>query len=328
MAHLGRPVIGWLGEQSVDQALLVSSGGRLIPWLPLIDAHGIDRAYSWNGVGEPWFVQTKTSGSMEGYGNHQWTIRVGSMPTHPRFRVVLCASYPEPWRLDDISWCLDAAAVRRLAIRDYDTSSRTELYHLVASSTHRDHLAGYRYFREELWKLFAPADGLKAGSRLRLPSLRIDQGGLYEFAVITELLRANHKDLLVFRPAMDIDGRDLLLHLVGSPLALYLQVKGTAASYFGGTIEFHVRRSTFAPADDFWLVLVFWDQRINNFFPDCWLMSSRELVNRTAYQQNSVRISVDAHLDRSKDRWADRRYPVNDLAKVLRAALTDLRLAA
>ncbi len=93
-------------------------------------------------------------------------------------------------------------------------------------------------------------------------------------------------------------------------------------------IRFHVRRNTFVPADDFWLVLYFWEERRKAVFPECWLVSSRELARRTAHQLDSTYVTVDARLDRSVDRWADCRYPIQDQADVLRGALRELRAAA
>jgi hypothetical protein len=71
LARLGRAQIGWLGELAVDEANVVGSGGRLIPYIPLVDAHGVDRAYSWNGVEPPSFAQIKTSGFADDEGRHR-----------------------------------------------------------------------------------------------------------------------------------------------------------------------------------------------------------------------------------------------------------------
>lgn len=329
MANLGNALTGWLGEQALDRALLIPSGGRLIPWVPLIDAHGIDRAYSWDGVGAPLFVQVKTSGAPDAAGRHHWKLRVGSFPTHERFVVVLTLFSSATNKIDDeLFWSLDAAAVRRLGQREYDSSLRTEVYRLDASPVHADRLAPYRHAGDSLWRMFAHTNVLKTPKQLRLPTLNIDQGGLYEFATITELFKANRKDLLVFRPVVDIHGRDLLVQLVGSSRARYLQVKGTAVTNHGGQLLFHVQRSTFVPADDFSIVLYFWERRSNRFFKECWLVESRELKRRTAYQSDSRRLFVDAHLDPSVDTWADCRVAVQDLAGVLRTGLANERLAA
>jgi hypothetical protein len=242
--------------------------------------------------------------------------------------VVLNIIDPMSGQIPNVVWRLDSTLVRRLARLEYDSARRTEVYRLDASPTHDDRLAPYRHPRDELWKEFAPRVGLRAAATEKLPVLRIDQGGVYEFAMFTELLRGNHKDLLLFRPAFDITGRDLLVQLVNSPSALFVQIKGTAMRRGNDLIRFHLRRNTFAPADDFWLALYFWEERRRAMFPECWLVSSVELARRTAHQRDSNYLTVDARLDPSVDRWADCRHPIQDQAEVLRGALRELRVAA
>jgi hypothetical protein len=328
VARLERPEIGWLGELAVDQAVVIGSGGRLIPWIPLVDAHGVDRAYSWDGVGAPAFAQVKTSGFADAEGRHRWEIRVGSFAPYADFSVVLALMDPTSNQVGDVFWRLDSSVVRRLARREYDGALRTEVYRLDGSPTHEDRLAPYRCTRNDLWRGFAPTVRLRPSASRQLPVLRIDQGGVYEFATIAELMRGNHKDLLLFRPAFDIKGRDLLVQLVNSPYAMYLQIKGTAVRLGSDSVRFHIRRNTFVPADDSWLGFHFWDHRRGAEFSECWMVPSLELARRTAHQTDSGYITFDARLDPSVDRWADRRVPIHDQAKVLRQALHGLRLAA
>jgi hypothetical protein len=328
LAKLPRPEIGWLGELAVDQALVVGSGGRLIPWIPLVDSHGVDRAYCWDGVGAPSFAQIKTSGFADAEGRHRWELRVGSFAPYAQFSVVLALIDPKSDQVGDVFWRLDSTVVRRLARREYDSALRTEVYRVDASPTRDDRLAPYRCTRSTLWRGLAPAAGFRPTAIRQLPVLRIDQGGMYEFAMFTELMRGNHKDLLLFRPAFDIKGRDLLVQLVHSPYAIFLQIKGTAMLRGNDLIRFHVRRNTFVPADDFWLAFHFWDQHRAGSFPECWLVPSLELARLTAHQRDSAYLTVDARLDPAVDRWAEFRHPIQDQADVLRGALHGIRAAA
>lgn len=324
MAKLQRAEEGWLGEQAVDQDAVLGSGGRLVPWMPQVDAHGIDRAYSWNGIGQPTFAQIKTAAFVDGEGHYRWDFRADSLPSQSHFVAVLETFGGR----DKIYWVVDGAAIRRLAQKSYDRALRAEIYRLVASPTRADRLARYRCAPDELWRRLVPAELLSIEPPLRFPTLRIDQGGVYEFATITDLMIGNRKDLLVYRPAFDVHGRDLLLQLIGSPVAIYIQIKGTAVLRNGDLIRYHIRRSTFEAADDYWLTMRFWDRRHRALHPEIWLVSSRELERRTAHERDAHYITVDVRLDPSVDRWADCRHPASDVADVLRAALNDLRLAA
>ena len=106
------------------------------------------------------------------------------------------------------------------------------------------------------------------------------------------------------------------------------EVKGTAVRRGEDLVRFHVRRNTFVVADDFWLAFYFWDRRRAALFPECWLVTSRELARRTAHQRDVAYLTVDTRLDRSVDRWAEFRCPIQDQAAVLRGALRKLRAAA
>ncbi len=304
------------------------SGFRVVPWIPLVDAHGIDRAYSLDGIGQPAMVQIKTSGSLDKVGRYHWTVRVGSAQKLDGVSMVLGIANSKGWPMGDIYWCLDATAVRKLASKEYDRALRAEVYQLAAYPTRKDKFASYRFTRDDLWRQLIPGERLLQAAPLQFPTLEIDQGGVYEFATITDLMVGNRKDLLLFRPAYDIHGRDLLVQLLGSPRAAYLQIKGTAVLRGDDQVRVRVRRSTFRAADDFWIVMRLWNRRLGAVHPEAWLVSSKELERRTAHQKDINYHTLDAHLDPSKDRWADCRYPASELANVLRTALTQFRLAA
>src|SRR5438105_4568683 len=102
----------------------------------------------------------------------------------------------------------------------------------------------------------------------------------------------------------------------------------TATRLGNDRIRFHVRRNTFVPADDFMCAFEHWDRRRDARFEECWLVPSIELARRTANQRDAGYLTVDAHLDRSRDHWAEFRHPVEDQADVLRRALHDQHAAA
>jgi hypothetical protein len=328
MPRIHRPEVGWLGEHVVDMDVVRGSGFRVVPWIPLIDAHGIDRAYSLDGIGQPALVQVKTSASLDEAGRFHWTFRAGSFGKQDNVWAVLGATDRNGWPTDDGYWCLDAATVIKLASREYDRALRADIYQLAAYPARPDRLSPYRCTPEELWRRLFSGQRLAPIVPLRFPTLELDQGGIYEFATITDTMIGNRKDLLVFRPAFDIHGRDLLVQLIGSPHALYLQVKGTALLRGDDQVRVRVRRSTFVAAEDFWIVVRLWNRRLHAIHPECWLIPSIEFERRTAHQHDVHYHTFEAHLDPLKDSWADRRYPATKLADVLRDAFERRRLAA
>jgi hypothetical protein len=321
---LTRGQIGWLGEQDLDRIHLLGSHGRLQSYLPVVDSRRVDRVYSWDGIGQPWFVQVKGIGAAGSDGRYTWTIPAAHFKPYERLLVILGIIVVAEGRLRDPVWCIPAADLVRLASHGYHGATGARLA-ITASPTGDDKFSRYRTTLANLWEQLAPAPELQAAAPLpELPVLRQEEGAFYELSQIVEVLRGSQDDLLAFRPANDIAGRDLLIQLVDSFRALYMQIKGTARRHRANSIQHMVHRHTFVPAEDFWLAFYYLEPRPNRLFPDCWLVPSVEFARRTADQRNAAMLTFDTTLIEDHDRWREFRHPIGDQAAVIRAGLKAL----
>jgi hypothetical protein len=322
---LTREQIGWLVEQHLDRILLLGSKGRLQPYLPVVDSRRVDRAYAWNGIGQPWFVQVKGIGAPRSDGRYSWSIPAAHFTPYERFLVVLSIIDVTAGRLLDPIWCVPADKLVQLASHRNDSATGAVL-EITASPTGRDAASRYRTTLAALWELMAPSPRLPAVATPppEFPALHQDQGAFYELSQIVELLRGSEDDLLPFRPASDIAGRDLLIQLVDSFRALYMQIKGTGRLAERDSIRHLVRRRTFVPAEDFWLGFYYFDLRLGRFFPDCWLVPSLQFARRTVDQRDATVLTFETQLTEERDHWREFRHPITEQAAVLRAALTRL----
>jgi hypothetical protein len=322
---LTRGQIGWLGEQDLDRIHLLTSGGRLQSYLPVVDSRRVDRAYAWGGIGQPWFVQVKGIGAAGPDGRYTWTIPAAHFKAYQRLLVILSIIDVAEGRLRDPVWCVPAADLVRVASHGYHGATGSRLA-ITASPTGHDKFSRYRTTLATLWEKLAPAPELRAAAlpSPELPVLRHEEGAFYELSQIVEDLRGSKDDLLPFRPANDIAGRDLLIQLVDSFRALYMQIKGTARLHRANSIQHMIRRHTFVPAEDFWLAFYYFELRPNRLFPDCWLVPSVEFARRTADQRNAAMLTFDTTLTEEHDRWREFRHPIGDQAAVIRAALKAL----
>jgi len=322
---LTREQIGWLVEQDLDRTLLLGSKGRLQPYLPVVDSRRVDRAYAWDGIGLPWFVQVKGIGAPRSDGRYSWTIPAAHFTPYERFLVVLSIIDVAAGRLRDPIWCLPAERLIRLAAHGHH-SAADEVLGITASPTGRDAMSRHRTTLAALWKLLAPSPQLPAVAAPlpEFPELHQEQGAFYELSPIVELLRESEDDLLPFRPASDIAGRDLLIQRVDSWRALYLQIKGTGRLAERDRIQLAVRRHTFVPAEDFWLGFYYFDSQLGRFFPDCWLVPSLQFASRTAAQRDATGLTFVAHLAAERDQWREFRHPITEQTAVLRSALSRL----
>jgi hypothetical protein len=321
---LTRGQVGWLAEQDLDRALLLGSRGRLQPYLPVVDSRRVDRVYAWDGIGQPWFVQVKGKGAARSDRRYEWALRAEHFTAYERLLVVLSIIDLATGRLRDPVWCVPADDLVRLASHGYPSTGA--ILEITASPTGRDAMSRFRTTLGGLWERLAPSPRMAPGAAepAEFPAMRREQGAFYELSQLAELLRGSKDDLLPFRPASDIAGRDLLIQLVDSFLALYLQIKGTGRLEGPNSIRHLVRRNTFVPAEDFWLCFYYFEVAPGRLFPDCWLVPSLEFARRTADQHNAAMLAFATTLTKENDRWREFRHPIGDQAAVIRAALKAL----
>ncbi len=324
-AGLSREQIGWLAEHDLDRAVLVESRGRLQPFIPLFDTRRVDRVYAWEGIAEAWFIQAKAAGYTRRDGRYSWMLPAQHFTPYERFSAILSAVDLGSGRLRDPVWLVPSLDLPSLAAHAHDAAAGGPVYEVTASPIGHDKLSPFRTTLDDLWRKLAPAAGLALPVPERFPSLHQEQGAFYEFSQVAETLRESQDDILLFRPASDVAGRDLLVQLVDSPLILFLQIKGTSRLAERDSIHMLVRRRSFFPSADFWLAFYYYQVARGSFFEDCWLVPSLDFAGLTKEQHDATTLSFEARLDPAHDRWRDFRHPFTAQGSVLRQALRQLR---
>jgi hypothetical protein len=326
-----RKAVGWLGEVATDRAVLLGSGWRCMPHVPVYDTRHVDRAYAWDGIELPHFVQVKTAEGPSEDGFYRWRVPADTFIAYPRFSLVLLAldritAQPYP-----CGWQLDSGLVEQVASRVHIPATGKTEYHLWGSVTGDDRLKPYRLPIEDLWRRLVPGELAPAPLVLppapmplpedRFPHQQSEEGAYFELLVIEEGLRTGNDRLMMYRPIVDVFGRDLLVQLVNRPQAIYLQIKGTGRIE-DGRVNMWVPRETFAPRDDFWLAFLAYERDQRRRFPEFWLVPSVDFV-RLASDHSPTALAFIAHLDPARDRWRQYRHPVDELGALLLQILND-----
>jgi len=221
-------------------------------------------------------------------------------------------------KLNDPIWLVPSRDVDGVAVH-----SRTDLgsiLELQASPTGHDALSAYRTTRSKLASKLLPRGRLQARAPVEFPALQAEQGAFYEFAHIAEDVRASQDDLLIYRAAQDIAGRDLMVQLVDTPRVLFWQIKGTSL-VFGDTLHLVVRTRTFIAQPNFWLAFYYYDRERETLFEDCWLVPSQEFARRKGGHPDRDVLAFEPRLSREHDSWAEFRHPFREQGAVLRQAL-------
>jgi hypothetical protein len=283
----------------------------------------VDRVYAADGVEATCFLQVKARSHAAPDGRYNWVVPAVHFKPYPRFFLALALVNLETGHLVDPVWLLPSRVLPRLAVHSVGTKG--PVLAVNASPGGHDMFSRYRTTLDQLGKQLAPALTMPPAVRPRFPAVAVEQGAFYEFALVAEQLRESRDDVLLFRPASDVEGRDLLIQRVDSPRAIFLQVKGTSRIAAADTVQFLVPRSTFRPQENFWLGFYFYDPRQSALFEDCWLVPSQAFARRTAAQRDKTARVFSARLGRGHDRWAEFRVPVRAQGTVLRRALKAAR---
>lgn len=312
----------FIALNELDRVLLTNSGGRLHPLIPLDPFHGIQRAYAWDGIGPPHFVQVSASARRHSNGDYEWTWPTHQIHQYARLTMLAVVVDPVTGQIEDPAWVFSPRGFRQIA---YVTEARGHPQYWIAASPHgHDRFWRHRVPLNELWKHIAPSDLHRSERPWVGHGATRDEGTVYEQLVAADWIWQSRGRLAVYRPAMDIAGRDYLVQLANSPKAIFVQVKGTIKIIRGSVIQIMVKRPTFHPAEDFWFAFYFFDVAEGRLWKDCWLVPSLDFADLTKDQHFPGSIGFHVTLNGKENRWLKYRHDIDNQAAVLHKALISL----
>jgi hypothetical protein len=108
----------FLAVNEVDRFVLTGSGGNLQPFLPLDPFHGVHRAYAWQGVGAPHFVQVNASAARHDDGRYGWNWPAAQVHSYHRLSIIAAIEDAATGRLQDPAWIYPSTALRAPTVLD------------------------------------------------------------------------------------------------------------------------------------------------------------------------------------------------------------------
>jgi hypothetical protein len=300
--------VGRIFENLVENAYTAQSRGRLTSYVPLLDAHGVDRAVSLDG-GPPLFVQVK---------GHLLTGRPGERPmfTIPAASVGHVERWLAVLAVGTVGGLHDAYIVpgpdlAGICVRE--TVHGMEVLKAWPSSASSNWSPFHAKSDALGERLMAEAGPPEPGLALISPPLELrsqEEGRAIELSLAAALLAATD-ELAIYQPAPDIAGRDLLIQLARTPRHLFAQVKGTVRQDAPDLAKFQVRRRTFT-ADPRLLMLFAYRDASGRLGP-VWAVPAPDLAARAAHGDEE-HISFEAHIEGPDTRWGEFRINPEKLA--------------
>lgn len=305
--------LGRLFENLVEDAYTAGSAGRLASYLPVLDSHGVDRAVSLEG-GPPLFLQVKAHERARRDGRLSYHIPLTEIGAYERWLACLVAGTeselaevylvpgPDLLRLGERGTLVDGRPCVRATLSP--NSPTWSPYHTPPAqlAARVEQLASSS--REHQMSSPREAGGGRRGAiQTSLAERSQEEGAYFEEALIATILGATDQ-LALYRPAVDFEGRDLLVQRAGAPSYLFVQVKGTEREDRPGLARFQVRRRTYRP--DPGLAYLFAYRPPGGDVAAAWLVGAEEL-GRLCAQGDEEDLSFEAHIEGPDPRWAGRR---------------------
>ena len=303
-------------ENLAENAWTATSEGRLITYLPVLDAHAVDRAVTAANGGPPLFVQVKAHQRERPGDRLAFALALTDVGAYDRWHCLFLEGDPDRIRE---AYLVPGPALLARGDRGTLVDGRPCVRATLSptSPTWSPYAVDPQRLGPRLETLLAapPAPPALAGAAGRHPGRTEEEGAFFEESVLAALLEAT-PDLAPYRPAVDV-GRDLLVQRAGTPRALYLQVKGTEREDRPGLARFQVRRRTFTPDPALHVLFAF---ARGGAIDPVWLVSAADLV-AGASPGDAEHVSFEGHVTGPDPRWGAHRVRLPGLAPRLLALL-------
>ncbi|MGH7904213.1 MAG: hypothetical protein ACREPA_08835 [Candidatus Dormibacteraceae bacterium] len=279
-------------------------------YLPVLDSRGVDRALSVDG-GRPLFLQVKAHEHARRDGRLTFAIPRSAIGTYPRWLVAMVAGTPDSLTG---AFLVPGADLLRLGEHGHLTDGR-ECVRATLSPTSPTWSRYWSAPAEIGARLLAAAAPVAGGPAAPFETAeRQQEEGAYFEAVVTAELLGGSDRLVLYRPAVDVAGTDLLAQLAGSGSCAFLQVKGTSRQDVPDHAHFQIRRRTFEP--DPGHLYVFGYRPPGGDMTVAWLVDAPALQEGTS-PRDAAHISFEPRIAGADPRWGAHRLPPGGLAEAL-----------
>jgi hypothetical protein len=332
----GDAELGWIIENRVDEAYILSWPGRLETYVPLHDTGGYDRARAPLGSYDFRLDQIKGTAS-----THQGNLVEMSFNTpalHPRrhldFTIVRFDLKIRD--LVDPAWLFPSTKLAEVCSHDRSVGG-TDRWVFVAnpSGLARDRATKYQVAIRELaaargWSILPPklakspsplvGEGRGGGSLPGVSANPIETGVFFERHFDAAFLEAASGDEVLMAAAPDNVGRHRLAFSKESGRWASIAIHGSAVSSSTQLIQANIHAATFFPHPRHYILVQHYDRRRAEWYPWSWFMPSTVFA-KLATGKGAYLLFTTTLNPQRVNRWTPYRIATSDAATVFQSAL-------
>ena len=330
----GDAQLGWIIENRVDEAYILSWPGQLETYIPLHDTGGYDRARAPLGSYDYRLDQIKGTASVYLKNQVEIGFTTAVLHPHPDLDFTFVDFYLPTRELIDPAWLVPS---EKLAEVCTTTSSQRGgprwLFTADRSGLARDRAAKYQVAVRELaaarrWSILPPqlspsrlvGEGRGAGNLPRVSANPIETGAFFERHFDAAFLEAASGDEVLLAAAPDNFGRHRLAFSKVSGRWASIAIHGSAATNDANLIQANIHRATFFPNPHHYILVEHYDRRRAEWYPWSWFMPSTDFA-RLASGKGPYLLFTTTLNPGAVNRWTPYRTPTNAAASAFQSAL-------
>ena len=318
----GDAQLGWIIENRVDEAYILSWPGQLETYVPLHDTGGYDRARAPLGSYDFRLDQIKGTASL--HSGNQLEIAFKTPALHPgRHLDFTFVDYDLRAReLTDPAYLVPSLKLAEVCTRDRSAPAGSPRWLFVAnrSGLAQDRAARYQVAVRELaaargWSIVPPKAPVVGVSRHP-----VETGTFFERHFDAAFLEAASGDEVLMAAAPDIFGRHRLAFSKESGRWASLAIHGSAASNSTQLIQANIHAATFFPHPRHYILVQHYDRLRAEWYPWSWFMPSTDFAKLAAGKGPYLLFTTTLNPQRV-NRWTPYRIPTASAATAFQSAL-------
>ena len=314
------PQLGWIVENRVDEAYVLSWPGQLETYVPVHDTGGYDRVRA--PVGSYDFRLDQIKGTTSLRSGNQVHFSFDTPALHPRKNMHFTFVY------FDLATRGPADPVWKVPSMELDRACsavpghRDPRWMFVAnrSGLARDRAAKYQMAIRDLagsngWSVLPP--------RAPLPGVSaqpIETNAFFKRAFDAAFLEASTGDEVLMAAQPDVFGRHRLAFSKSTGAWASIAIHGGTATPSTDLIQANIHVATFVPHPRHFILVQHYDGRAAQWYPWSWLIRSTDFAKLAAGKGAYLLFTTTLNPHRA-NRWTPFRMPTSDVAKRFQATL-------
>jgi hypothetical protein len=312
--------LGWIIENRIDEAYVLSWPGQLETWVPVHDTGGYDRARA--PVGSYDFRLDQIKGTASLRSGNQVHLSFDTPALHPRknlhFTIVyfdLATRGPA-----DPAWKVPSLDLDRICTPVPGHRDSRWVFSASRSGLARDRASKYQIAIRDLagsngWSVLPPKGPLHSVSAQPL-----EANAFFKRAFDAAFLQAATGDEVLMAAQPDVFGRHRLAFSKSTGAWASIAIHGGTATPSTQLIQANIHVATFVPHPRHSVLVQHYDRNAAQWYPWSWLIPSTDFAKLAAGKGAYLLFTTTLNPHRA-NRWTPFRIPTSDVANAFLASL-------